>query len=645
MNLSIINMLMGSGGSGNPAISGQTTFEMADLGEPNLPDLFIDYDLPAGNNVGLLVYLHGWNSGGGINGAIDPDAVAYLHSNNIGILSPGMRGRNTNVDNSTNGTEVEDWRDASALEIYDIYASIRYFIDNVCPAGKINEDKIFIYGISGGGGNALGCAVKFPDMFNLIIDWYGMGKYGTYETDPYPATTSWYTDAASFYSSAIQKAANGAPKGSVGYTAGVADHSYIARDHIRFISNLLQPLYIYHAPIDGQVRVLLSDDLEDQLIADSKTYNYYRNNIYDHDHFDLSPTYYDGVFGLQWVNDAKTLIRPSLPLTGNINVAGWYKSTTRNFEVFIHYYRKNFNQTTWSDNGRLNQGKSYAAQIAYDVTNNTYEVTPLFGHNSTGDRYFFVSVKNPSGITQWAYITQSDVITISPKTLNKKPLDLNYDWNVYFDFNDSDSYILDDQGFVSNALDLTGNNNFAFQPTRASRKAPTSGYLDNAVLQFNGTAGRLATQVDFIQYTGEFTFAIKIDPDAATVGSLNDNLFGRGTGGASLFNLTTFSGKVVVNFDTETGAFISNSTPANSDVGLQTIIVRRDASNQVRVKIKNSTNTYDYGIIGTSAGTFDLRVLGASSALTKQFNGKIYKFAAVADDIGATDADNLLNNF
>lgn len=643
-------------GSVNAAISGQTAFEMTDLGEPNLPDLFIDYNIPAGNNVALLVFLHGWDSGGGI--PFSEDAIDYLHENNIGVLGVGLRGRNAGTDFANELATIENWRDASGLEIYDIYASVKYFLANIASPGHIDEDKIFTYGISGGGGNSVGAACKIPDLFSLFINWYGTAKYGHYETNPYPLNTSIYTDAGGVYQPAIQKAVNGhSPKGAVGYSAGVSDMSYVSRDHVRFIRNATAPVYIYHAPVDAFVSVTLSETLETQLIAEGKTYHFYKDNAYDHGKLDLSPDDFNpGVYGLQWVNDAKTLTRATLPASGSIYVPGFYISDTRDFEIWIHKYRNNFAQSVWSDQGRFNQGKSYAAEVNYNVTNGTYEVTPIFGHDSLGERFFFVRVDH-EGVNQWAFVAQSDTITMEPKVYGLDPLNLAYDWKVYHDFSNPDSYILDDQGKVSNANDLSDNHNIAFQPTRASRASIVSNYLDNGVLQYSGTAGTLVTRFNPLEFTGEFTFVIKFDPYAASVVGVtgsNTALFGRAGAAASQFVLSNFSGKITATIGVQGGGNFSSFSlpsggPANANLGVQTWVIRRNASNEIKIEMKGDVNSVSYntasGIFATLAGTFDLRVLGSATALTKQLDGAIYKFAATDEYVSDGDVTTILNNF
>lgn len=632
--------------AGFPALSGETSFAMNDIPQESLtPELYIAYDIPAGRDIALLVYVHGWASGGGLTGAIDPAAITFLHSNNIGIIGVGLRGRNTGVDFANVSGDIEEYRDAFGLEAYDEYASVKYFLENIVPEGHINTQKIIRWGISGAG---FGTPVKIPDLYSLVVSWYAMAKYGTYEGDTRPTLTGWYTDDVNFQGS-INNSVGGTPKGSTGYssTNGLIDQRHMSRDHLEGVKNLLQKVYLYHDSGDTTVKVDQSDAIEDELIAQSKTYVYHRstNGDYAHGEADLINGIYPGAGdSLDWVDDAKTLTRPTVPNTGTVTVCGFLVWDTQDVKIWCKRYKKNFTATPRAA-ARENQGKTFRLEVTYNLTNETFECQGVWP-GVLGDQFFFVDITKGAKRVL-ALISPTDVVTLQPKTLAKAPRNLtSYSWNVFYDLSDSDSYILDETSDVSNLIDLTGNQNNAFQQTRASR-VPVSGsaYLDNGVYILKGTSGTLSTNADGVVYTGEFTFAIKIDPDAASVASLNDLLFGRGSGGASYFALGAFAGKVQVNFDTETGSFLSNSTPANTDVGLQTIVVTRDSSNQVRVKIKNTTNTYDYGVIGTSTGDFDLRVVGAASALTKQFNGKIYKFASVGTKISDADVTEILNNW
>lgn len=645
--MSLFHALLANGQGGEEpsyeALSGETTFAMNDiLGESLTPELYIAYEVPAAGNCPLLVYLHGWDGGGGIIGAFHTQAIADLKAAGIAILGVGMRGRNTGTDFANSSTDVEEYRDASALELYDVKASIEYFVQSVAASGQINTSKYFVYGISGGGGNAFGLASKFPDLFSMIVSFYGISKYGTYTDDPNSSITSWYSDQLGFQS-AIQKAVCGAPGGT-----GIIDAAYLARDHSRAVRNYAGKLYMYHDEGDNTVHKVLSDLVQTDLLAAGKTegtdfvYHESDDGSYGHGNHALSVDLYDGVFGMEWLADALSLTKPSMPASGTLHVAGYV--ITDAFTLWIKKYRKNVTATPRAQAMITNQGKFFAATVVYNNTNETYQITPII--SSTSDQYFFVDITKGAK-TVMALVSASDTVTLQPKTVQKFPLDLSaYDWEVYFNFGDAtDGYVLDDQSKVSNVFDLTGNNHFAFQHTRATRAAIVSGSLDNGVMYLSGTSGTLAANVDSVTFSGEFTIVFSCDPDAATVTSLAGGIIGRGAGGASGILFGTFSGKVQISIDSQTGTMLSSSTPTNSNVGKQAWFFRRDASNHIHAKCVNSSGTYDYGDMGELTGIFEWRTIGSSASSAKGFAGKIYKVAAANEDIGDTDATSIIQNW
>lgn len=634
--------IINSGGvTSFPASSGITSFAMNDIPGINIPELVIAWDLPVGSNLPLLVFVHGWAGGGQVTGNLDPAAISFLHSQGIGILGVGLRGRNTGASYANDGAQVEIYRDAFGQEAYDEYASVKYFLENIVTAGKINEEKIIRYGISGAG---FGTPVKIPDLYSLIVSWYAMAKYGTYVGDPTGSFTGWYTDDIN-YQGSIQVSVGAAPFGSVGYSAGISDSRHMSRDHISAARNIMQKVYLYHDTGDNTVKVDHSDLLEDEFITHSKTYVYNRstNGDYAHGNADLIFGEYPGLGNsLDWVDDAKTLTRPTAPTTGTFRVPGFLVLDKSDLKVWIKKYHIN-NVASPAAGALDNQGKNYAATINYNLSTDTYEVTPIIP--PSGDQFFFIEITRGLKTVQ-ALISSSDVVTLTPKTLNKSPLNLSsYNWKCFFDLSDADSYVLDETGDVSNLIDLTGNGKNFYQHTRATRvPVSASSYLDNGVYQIKGGSGTLAAQSNDLLFSGQFTIVCKYDFDAATVASVNDNLLGRGAGSSSLVNFGTFSGKLQVSFKTESSTFASNQTPSNSNVGVQTMVVTRNASNVVTIKIKNSTNTYTYDM-GIHTGNFDLRVIGSSAAFTKQFNGDIYKFAAVDALVSDTDVTTILDNF
>jgi hypothetical protein len=324
-------------------------------------------------------------------------------------------------------------------------------------------------------------------------------------------------------------------------------------------------------------------------------------------------------------------------------VPGFLVLDKSDLQIWIKKYHFN-NPASPRASAIFNHGKTYAASVDYNLTNDTYEVTPIFP-GAVGDQFFFIEVRRGVKTVQ-ALVSASDVVTLVPKTLAKSPLNLSaYDWKCFLDLSDSDGYVLDETGDVSNIIDLTGTGKNFYQHTRATR-VPVSGsaYLDNGLYQIKGGSGTLSTLSNDLLLTGEFTIAIKYDFDAESVVSVADQLLGRGAGGVSQLQFSNFAGRITASFKTETSTLVTQQSVVNSDVGVQTLVLRRNASNEVEIKIKNSTNTYTYAM-GAHAGNFDLRVLGAATAFTKQFNGDIYKMAVVDALVNDADTTNILDNW
>lgn len=631
-----------------PAISGETSFDMDDIPIENIPPLYISYDIPAGANNALLVYVHGWNGGGGLVGAIDPDAMDYLHSNGIGVIGIGMRGRNTGTDYANDFLTVEVYKDAGALENYDAYKSVKHFIDNVAPQGQIDKTRIIFWVISGGGGAGYGVANKFPGLISTDVIWYGIPKYGTYQNDTRPTLTSWYTDLDQFEGQ-IQAAIGGAPKGETGYTAGIIDEYYIARDHLNGIGNSTDTkFHLYHDTNDGTVFDDLSDAAEVQLIANGQDYVYHHSSdeSYQHgeadlivDKFSLSPQH-----GLHWIDDAKTITRSRISNIGTLYVPGYVIPVDEDLEPIFSYWLKSYRKNvpaSPSSQARRNQGKAGAATLTYNLVNNTFQTSLIKGNSSVGDQFFFVDITHGAN-NILALVSTSDVVTLKPVTWNQSPASISSDWKFYYDFSGSDQYLLDDADKVSNVWDLTGNNNIAFQEVRATRASIVSGSLDNGVVKLSGTSGTLATNVDVLTLTNEFTIAFSIDPDQTVIGSLSENILGGGAGGSSLIQFTNNSGKISANFQSQSGTFVGNFTPNNTNLGKQVWVFRRDGSNVVTATCKNSTSTYTY-TLGTAAGSFVPKIIGGGASSAKQFSGKIYKVAVSDDRLSDTDVTTLLD--
>lgn len=85
--------------------------------------------------------------------------------------------------------------DANGFELYDIYDAL-IFAKGEYPESIVDPERVYFVGGSGGGGNALGLAGKFPDLFVSITanfgisdyaDWYARDAIGEFrdELDPW----------------------------------------------------------------------------------------------------------------------------------------------------------------------------------------------------------------------------------------------------------------------------------------------------------------------------------------------------------------------------------------------------------------------------------------------------------------------------
>ncbi|WP_020468528.1 alpha/beta hydrolase family protein [Zavarzinella formosa] len=127
--------------------------------KPLLAD--VEY-IPDGKKKPLLVVMHGYR---GSRKAVALD-VKELAPRGVFAIAPDMRGC---------GDSGGKW-DSGGLDVHDI-------LDAVLAAMKkypqeIDVKNLNIVGYSGGGGNAIACMVRFPDLFRNYISFFGISDYG-----------------------------------------------------------------------------------------------------------------------------------------------------------------------------------------------------------------------------------------------------------------------------------------------------------------------------------------------------------------------------------------------------------------------------------------------------------------------------------
>jgi len=281
----------------------------------------------------ILALVHGWGETATIFSAGTLRRMALY---GFFVVSVGMRGRNS----------ADGARDASGREVYDIYDAI-VDVRAKFPA-IVSATKAAVVGYSGGGGNALACACKFPDFFNVVVSHFGISDYGR------DATNSWYINNGGGYTAQIATAVGGTP--------AVVPDNYYARDTTVAIHNYTSGyLYLYHDDQDAVVPSIHSDRISTAMDAAGLT-NYAKSITTTTDNprwLHGVPSIAPGIISAEATWAAKILSEDAwtVPTTGTLTVIGYVK--TKRF-------------TIW-----LNTGLDAAATVVYDTVAGTYTVTPL----------------------------------------------------------------------------------------------------------------------------------------------------------------------------------------------------------------------------------------------------------------------------
>ena len=124
--------------------------------------------------------------------------------------------------------------DANGLELYDFLDALAFVRKNYADYISDPEEVHFL-GESGGGGNALAIAGRFPDLFASVVAEYGMSDYAAwYRGDK----VGEFRDEMDIW---------------IGASPDEKPEAYAARSGITALPNLLSPLYIAHGETDLRV--------------------------------------------------------------------------------------------------------------------------------------------------------------------------------------------------------------------------------------------------------------------------------------------------------------------------------------------------------------------------------------------------------
>ena len=304
-----------------------------------ITDLYATYAYPANHtglsNLPILVVMHGYGSGAFAASPILERMASY----GVFAVAPGMRGRDV-----AGGTP-----DSGGRELYDIYDVLAHVRSTF--ASRVSTTRAGIVGYSGGGGNALGCAAKFPDAFEVVVSHFGMSDYGEWTS----TSDAWVGGDVTEIPDAYATRA---------YRASVAQN--FTGGH----------LWLYHDEDDVVVPVNNSTDVADAMATAGRT------------NYEISIT--DSGDAVRWIHGnpfignsgepniateanwlsalaAGTHTAWTVPTSGTVDVRGYI--VTKRFEIWLG----------GTSRAAPGAGLDEVASVTYDTTTHSYTIAPSTG--------------------------------------------------------------------------------------------------------------------------------------------------------------------------------------------------------------------------------------------------------------------------
>jgi|YNPNPStandDraft_1061719.scaffolds.fasta_scaffold27104_2 dienelactone hydrolase len=109
----------------------------------------------------VVVVMHGYS---GSRQAVSLD-LEELAAQGVFAMAPDLRGQ---------GDSAGKW-DSGGLEIHDLVDAILEGVKRY--PGEVQATHLNVVGYSGGGGNAIAAAVRFPDLFHVAVSFFGITDY------------------------------------------------------------------------------------------------------------------------------------------------------------------------------------------------------------------------------------------------------------------------------------------------------------------------------------------------------------------------------------------------------------------------------------------------------------------------------------
>lgn len=276
------------------------------------------------SNRPVILLLHGWGDSDAV--ILDADLSRWAAR---GYFAAAIKTRQT--------------KNVNGRELYDVKDIVDHIKSNYSSA--INQNKFVICGYSNGGGTSLGLAAKFPDLFDLTVDFFGMSDFG------YSATYGWYYTNTSFQSDLASL---------LGDPASNQD-KYRSRNALEAVTNYRGRLMVFHDADDSLVAVSHSQRINTAMSGARFSYTETNsgsanraNHAYPKD--SASVTALESNFSTLINTQPKARVSQ----TGTFRVIGFL--ATREFSVWLG-----------------SDGTSEVVDVVYDLGAKSYTVTPLIG--------------------------------------------------------------------------------------------------------------------------------------------------------------------------------------------------------------------------------------------------------------------------
>lgn len=285
----------------------------------------------------ICVLMHGWN---GSAADYYPSKTNEFAEYGFFSIAVGMRGRDG----------ASGLPDANARELYDIIDAVEYVKANY--PDEVDPDNIVLAGYSGGGGNSFGLAAKFPDYINVHAAHFGISDAG------YDNQESWMVTHPNRVSSLEER---------VGLSREEGRERYYSRAHQYGIAKNYKNgfIFIYHDRGDSVVKWTQSQMVADEMEKESLS------------NFSIDIT--ESTDNPRWRHqqpDAGSEVINTRnewgPLVLNNAIPAWEIADQGSLLIQGYIVTKKF--SIW-----LGNGQEHVADLEYDVSGNSYIVTPLTG--------------------------------------------------------------------------------------------------------------------------------------------------------------------------------------------------------------------------------------------------------------------------